>query len=403
MLSLALACGRIGYDPFAVPCTDGANGSCEEDPKPDAAPPAPLAQLCFAPRVDIVPCDVDARCVGPLPISVALADLDGDSELDLVVGDDVAGVIAVRFGVGDGSFSKSANYAVDWDAQEIRIADLDGDSVLDMVAVSWNSAAKFYRGTGDGTFEAQVRIQGPSTPVALEVVDVDSDGILDLVTGGENSRIQVMLGTGAANFAAPMTLISAENYYALDVGDLNGDGRVDIVTTDATNTLTVMMHAPVGTAWAATDIPVGDGANGVVIGDWNNDGKMDLATAATNAGQVELLLGDGSGTTFTKQAVDVTPAPIWIVAEDLNLDGQVDLVVTHRDGGQVSTLLAADGGFEAATHYDLNASAGGSSTHSLAKSAVGDLNGDGVPDIVTANPAGKDVSVLLSAPAATCP
>jgi hypothetical protein len=404
LMACTLACGRIGFDPLALnQCVEGES-SCTETPAPDASGPAPVAELCFAPRVEMAPCTTgQPRCQGPSPVSIALVDLDGDSKLDLIVGDDYDGMIAVHPGAGDGSFGPSTIYPINWDAQEIVIENIDEDGVLDMVAVSWNGGAELYRGVAGGTFLPSTRIAGASTPVALAVADVDADGIVDLVTGGENNKIQVLLGTGGGNFAAPLTLISTENYYALAVGDLNGDGRLDIVTSNAFDAVTVLIHSPLDTTWTPTVLPAASGANGVVMGDWDGDGKTDLAIADTFAAQVELWMGDGSGTVFTKQPIPVTPAPIWLTLDDLNLDGKPDLVVTHEDGGQISTLLATASGFALPIHHALNTSANGTSTHSLAKSAVGDLNGDGIPDIATANPAGEDVSLLLSAPASACP
>jgi hypothetical protein len=362
-----------------------------------------VAQLCFEARTDLPPCDaLDARCQGPSPVSIALEDLDGDSNLDLIVGDQWDGMIATHLGAGDGSFGAPTLYPIDWDAQEIVVTHLDDDGFIDMVAVSWNSGVKLYRGVAGGSFMPQERIQGPSTPVALVVSDVDADGILDLVVGGENNRIMVLLGTGGANYAAPLTLISTENYYALAVGDLNGDGRADIVTSNGFDAITVLLHSPTDTSWTPTVIPAAAGATGVIMGDWDADGITDLAIANADAAQIELWTGDGTGTGFAKQGIAVSPEPVWLTPADLNLDGKTDLVVTHVDGGQISTLLAKDDSFGAPIHHTLS-SGGGSSIHRLAKSAVGDVNGDGVPDIATANPDGNDVSILLSAPATTCP
>ena len=186
--------------------------------------------------------------------------------------------------------------------------------------------------------------------------------------------------------------------------DLDGDGRLDVVTADGGTTVTVLLQGAAGMTFTPTDVTVPAGPHGIVSGDLDADGRADLAVAAAWAGRVEVLLGDGSGTTFAARGIDVPPAPIWLTAGDLDRDGDLDLVATHADGGRVSVLVnLGAGAFTESQAIPLATAAGGGSIHSLAKSALGDLDGDGYLDVVTANPAGAELVVLRSAPAAACP
>jgi len=402
LVGMHVGCGRMGFELLGGDaCVSAPDAACEPPPPP---PPPPPGVLCFAPRLDLVPC-AGARCSNPSPVAVALGDLNGDGSIDLVMGDDSDGEIAVLLGVGDGSFGTPTDYPMDWDAQEVAIADLDEDRLPDVVAISWNSTGVwFFRGRGDGTLASPTRILGPSTPVAFDIADLNGDGHLDLVTGGEDNAVRVIMGAGGGSFGAATTLVNLVNYYAVDVVDLNGDGRPDILATDGVTTLVVLLHDAAATSWTATEVTVADGATGIATGDWNGDGHMDVAIASRYARVVQLLLGDGSGTEFALQSIAVTPEPIWLTPGDVDSDGHVDLVVSHADGGKLSILRAVPAMlFEIALELPLDTSAGGGSIHSLAKAAVGDVNADGLLDIVAANPAGEDLAIFLGRRPQTCP
>ena len=373
VIAVIAGCGRIGFDPRA------------------SAPPPPPRAVCFGPRIDLALCD---SCSSPSPVSPALADLDGDGDLDLVVGDDQLGRIGVRFNDGSGRFGPSMDYTVDYDAQDIALRDVTGDGTLDLLAASWNSSVKLFRGLGGGRFGLQERASNPTTPVAIELADLDRDGDPDLITGGEDNMIRTYLNDGTGTFVGPTSLLGLDNYYDVAVADLDRDGGLDIVTTDSITTLTVLHHTAALT-WAPAPIQVASGATGIAIADWNGDGILDLATAATS-GSVELLLGDGSATTWTSRLVDVGPAPVWLAEDDLDRDGDRDLVVTQIDGGSISVLInQGDATFEPRRDLPL-IQLGGSSIHSLAKTITGDLDGDGYADLVTANPAGENVEIFLT-------
>jgi len=145
---------------------------------------------------------------------------------------------------------------------------------------------------------------------------------------------------------------------------------------------------------AARSYPIGDGSNYVAVTDLNADRRPDLAIS-NHSGTVSVLLNKGDGNFEAKRDYATGKQPFLgtPAAADLNGDGKPDLVTANAGDGTVSVLLnRGDGTFEPKRDYVAG-------TGSL---ATADLNGDGKPDLATANadvPANTDrntVSVLLN-------
>jgi len=263
---------------------------------------------------------------------------------------------------------------------------------------------------------------------AIAVADVNGDGKPDLMVANATATgpagVSVLLGNGDGTFqpALPYNSFGAQTTIAL--GDINGDGAPDIVLANLQGpTVVVLLGNGNGTFQDPTAFSTGSGAiTSMSLGDVNRDGKLDLivgnSCTANCTGvyndSVGVLLGRGDGT-FQNMAsyalgTDGVVGPSSIVASDVNGDGKVDLVVADRCGeapvctpdgfeGAVSVLLGkGDGTFQPATVY-------ASGDEDATSVAVGDVNGDGKPDIVVSNmcvdtlddcfPAADDVGVLL--------
>lgn len=202
-------------------------------------------------------------------------------------------------------------------------------------------------------------------------------------------------GLDVAEFDPGMLLVS-ENVYPRTLSsillvDLNGDGNPDIVGVNPglgksiANGSIVVLLGNGGTSFqAAQTYPIGaPGTQTVAAGDFNGDHKLDLAVAThgvggNGSGRVSILMGNGDGTFQPEQIRFPSVNAAAIAVSDLNGDGKADLTFTSTNDSPPQTLTIApgigDGTFGAATQYTV---AGADAV------AIGDVNGDGLPDIVT--------------------
>jgi hypothetical protein len=282
----------------------------------------------------------------------------------------------------------------------VAVGDFKSDGLMDLAVANYGSGnVSVLLGNGDGTFQAPRNFAAGTDPISVVVGDFNGDGIPDLAIANYfTNNVSVLLGNGDGTFQAGRTFATVGAPLSIAVGDFNGDGQLDLVTTNLTfDNVSVLLGNGDGTFQAAHDFPAGSNPQSVAVGDFNGDGRLDLAVADYVFGNcsVSVLLGNGDG---TFQAGRTFPAGVGfgsVAVGDLNGDGVPDLAVADsgdplgRTSG-VSVLLGnGDGSFQAARAF-----AAGSSPQSV---ALGDFNGDDRLDLAVANDfsGGGSVSVLV--------
>jgi uncharacterized protein (UPF0548 family) len=190
------------------------------------------------------------------------------------------------------------------------------------------------------------------------------------------------------------------NPASVAVGDVNGDGRPDLAVANyGSNTVSVLLGNSDGTFQPAlTFATAGFNPEFVAVGDVNGDGRPDLAVAhsGSNPGTVSVLLGNGDGTFQPARLFATGQGSLSVAMGDVNGDGRPDLAVANYYSNDVSVLLGnGDGTFQTAQSF---ATAG---TNPVTV-AMGDVNGDGRPDLAVTNSANTssgaqpgNISVLL--------
>ncbi|HKI31683.1 MAG TPA: VCBS repeat-containing protein [Gemmataceae bacterium] len=359
----------------------------------------------FQPRRDFA--------AGRGPFAVAVADLDGDGRADLVVTDvgsdsNPGSTVTVLPGNGDGTFQARQDFATGRGPTAVAVADINGDGRPDLVTADAGSytspgtTVSVLLGNGDGTLQAARDVPTGQGPIAVAAADLNGDGRPDLVVANyADNTVGVLLGDGDGTFQKEKTYRVGAGPIAVAVADVNGDGRLDIVVVNKNDdTLSVLLGNGDGTFRPAQTFAVGHSPYAVAVADVNGDGRPDLVVANEGDNTVGVLLnttapGPGAPLAFApQQTFTVGQGPVSLVVADVNGDHRPDLLVADQGDDTVGVLLntTAPGRGAPLGFAPLRTFAAGSGPVSL---AVGDFNGDGVPDLAVADLTGRTVSILL--------
>jgi hypothetical protein len=322
-----------------------------------------------------------------LPTTEVLAgDFNGDGKLDLAMGLQGSGSIAVALGNGDGTFQSPIVNTQPGAAPRIAAADFNGDGKLDLAEFisSVINNVQILLGKGDGTFQTGSSIAVSNMPGEIVSGDFNGDGKMDLATVGFG--IVILLGNGDGTFQTPISL-STRNSNAALASDFNKDGKLDlaILSPDYT-TLTVFLGKGDGTFQAGTDYATGNGPVGLAAADVNGDGSLDLAVVNAGSNTVSVFLGKGDGTFQNKVDFATVQGPRSVAVADFDGDGHPDIIVT---GNGISVLFGkGDGTFN--PHQDYF------SAIDMGPAIAADLDGDGQSDLAVVSPFAASTSVFLN-------
>jgi len=346
-----------GHQDLVVSSNDPYSSECLE-----ATPPGEVSVLIgkgdgiFQPAVNY-------NSGGAWAESVAIGDVNGDEHPDLVVANcktDAAGEVSILFGNGDGTFQPAVSYSSGgYFPKSVAIADVDGDGDVDLIVANacqstcqlGNGAGNVsvLLGNGDGTFQPSVSYSlGGSGGASVVVADVNGDGHPDLIVAHMclsgclvAGQVSVLLGNGDGTFQPAVGYGAALAETLVAVTDLNGDGHPDLVVADTGGSPESSVSVLLGKGDGTFQAPVSYGSGGacvtsVAAADLNGDGNPDVAVAncfsdrKRETGRVGVLVGNGDGT--LQKAVSYNSDGYWplsIAIGDLNGDTRPDLVVAN--------------------------------------------------------------------------
>ncbi len=239
-------------------------------------------------------------------------------------------------------------------------------------------------------------------PYNLLVVDIDGDGKADIVVSNQfSSTVSIYRNTATSgtltsgSFASPVSFTVGDRPVGMAFGDLDGDGKPDLAATNYNgSTVSVLRNTSTpGSISFATHVdlatPLGSGPFNVVIADLNGDGKPDLAVANDVAGTVSVfqnacVVGDITTGSFSTRVEFTVAADPFVAVADIDGDGQPDIVTANWGSNSVSILRnKGTGGSISSSSFDSKLDFGtGTNPFSI---SIGDLDGDGKPDLVTPN------------------
>ncbi|MCF8449062.1 MAG: FG-GAP-like repeat-containing protein, partial [Taibaiella sp.] len=367
---------------------------------------------------------------GTNPLSVAIGDLDGDGKADLAVANYISNTVSVYRNISSSgavtaaSFAARVDFTTGTNPLSVAIGDLDGDGKPDLVVANYGSATvSVFRNTSSsgaitaGSFAARVDFTTGWDPRSVAIGDLDGDGKADLaVANASSTTVSVFRNTSSSgaitsgSFAARVDFATGSAPHSVAIGDLDGDGKADLAVANF-NSGTVSVFRNTSSSGAITsgsfaarvDFTTGFNPFSVAIGDLDGDGKADLAVANFNSATVSVFRNTSTSGAITSGSfaarVDFTTGtgPLFVAIGDLDGDGKADLAVANNGSATVSVFrntsssgAITSGSFAARVDFTT-----GTQPRSV---AIGDLDGDGKPDLAMANYGSDNVSVLRNNP-----
>jgi hypothetical protein len=356
----------------------------------------------------------------------AISDIDGDKKPDVIVVNSLSNTVsifrntAVSGSITSNSLATKFELATKKTPQAITIADIDGDGLNDIAVtnLSDNSVSVFLNNSTSGkiSFAAPVNLASGTGPYAITAGDLDGDGKVDLITAnsiaGTVSVFKNLSIPGKVLFALKVDIATGLTPHGVVTADINGDGLPEILTANfGDGTFSLLQNQSIAGIINSTsftnhvDLATGNGAESIAVGDVDQNGTPDVVVANTKSNTVSVFSNLSQNfTPIFAGKVDLAAdaGPTSVALADLDGDSRPDIVTANSTANTLSVFrnIMPLGGVPVAV-FAPKVIITSANTPSFA--SVGDLDGDGKPDIVTVKKLNNTLSILRNNPAAQTP
>ncbi len=345
--------------------------------------------------------DVENLETGVFPSAVVIADVDLNGWSDIVVSCRDEGAVQLFLNNGNAVFLAPVSLPCGGAPRIPAVSDVNGDGWPDVVVPDWQVGADriaLILSDGAGGFLASeyLATNAGSRPRAVALADLNGDGDEDLVVANNGADdLTIFENDGTGSFAPVLTIPVGNAPGSLSIADFDNDGLRDIAVTSRLERTTTFVRNLGNNAFEiVATADVGVGPRDEVVADVNGDGRLDVVVSSgtdnTNSG-FTVVLNLGAFSMRELAFHEIGHIAHGIDARDFDGDGDRDVLIVNVGSNSAYVMRNNGNGTFAFSPHFLSTGAG---LTSPAYCAVGELDGEGGPDIVTANIATNDIGVF---------
>ncbi len=293
-----------------------------------------------------------------------------------------------------GAFASKVDYTSGDQAQAIIQADLNADGYPDIIVANYNASnIEVFLNDGDGTFGTGTTYASGSNPVGLAAGDVNGDGDIDIVSIANETIIAIFIGNGDGTLNAKATLTTTYNNALpaptnVALVDIDLDGDLDLLYTTS-GQLKSQENEGSGTFNNSSEWGYDSTTSKALSADMDADGDLDLVYVGSSNIVITRFINNNPSSVTTSSANQ----PIDVVIGDFDGDGDIDAVTANTNFGSGSISFYANSGsatFAAKVNYSMGAS-------TVPKSiTAADYDGDGDLDIFVTSYSNDEVVLFTN-------